>query len=116
MQLMETSLYAHPYAHLASAQATCRVGNQPGADDAQLLWNLAPLMPPGRDYSRINQGCFLCNSRSWTCTGRCASSPRADPRDPRPQDLSPTVCLPVGAHRGRSATRDGVARDEDGRE
>jgi len=26
------------------------------------------------------------------------------------------VCLPVGAHRGRSATRDGVARDEDGRE
>src|SRR5262249_45621177 len=28
MQPTETSLYAHPYAHLASAQATCRVGSQ----------------------------------------------------------------------------------------
>src|SRR5262249_17169809 len=27
MQLTETSLYAHPYAHLASAQATCHVGS-----------------------------------------------------------------------------------------
>jgi endonuclease/exonuclease/phosphatase family metal-dependent hydrolase len=30
--------------------------DQPDAGDAQRLWNLAPLMPPGRDYSRINQG------------------------------------------------------------
>lgn len=30
--------------------------NQPDAGDAQRLWNLAPLMPPGKDYSRINQG------------------------------------------------------------
>jgi endonuclease/exonuclease/phosphatase family metal-dependent hydrolase len=28
----------------------------PDNGDAQRLWNLAPLMPPGRDYSRINQG------------------------------------------------------------
>jgi endonuclease/exonuclease/phosphatase family metal-dependent hydrolase len=28
----------------------------PDKGDAQRLWNLAPLMPPGRDYSRINQG------------------------------------------------------------
>src|SRR5207237_7436393 len=24
--------------------------------DPMRLWNLAPIMPPGRDYSRINQG------------------------------------------------------------
>jgi endonuclease/exonuclease/phosphatase family metal-dependent hydrolase len=28
----------------------------PDQGDAQRLWNLAPLMPPGRNYSRINQG------------------------------------------------------------
>lgn len=28
----------------------------PDKGDAQRLWNLAPLMPPGRNYSRINQG------------------------------------------------------------
>jgi endonuclease/exonuclease/phosphatase family metal-dependent hydrolase len=30
--------------------------NQPDTGDAQRLWNLAPRMPPGKDYSRINQG------------------------------------------------------------
>lgn len=29
---------------------------QPDQGDHQRLWNLAPLMPPGRDYSRINHG------------------------------------------------------------
>jgi hypothetical protein len=29
---------------------------QPDRGDPLRLWNLAPLMPPGRDYSRINQG------------------------------------------------------------
>jgi endonuclease/exonuclease/phosphatase family metal-dependent hydrolase len=28
----------------------------PDKGDTQRLWNLAPLMPPGRNYSRINQG------------------------------------------------------------
>jgi hypothetical protein len=28
----------------------------PDKGDARRLWNLAPLMPPGRNYSRINQG------------------------------------------------------------
>jgi endonuclease/exonuclease/phosphatase family metal-dependent hydrolase len=28
----------------------------PDKGDHQRLWNLAPLMPPGKDYSRINQG------------------------------------------------------------
>jgi hypothetical protein len=28
----------------------------PDQGDAQRLWNLAPLMPTGRNYSRINQG------------------------------------------------------------
>ncbi len=28
----------------------------PDQGDHQRLWNLAPLMPPGKDYSRINQG------------------------------------------------------------
>lgn len=28
----------------------------PDAGDAQRLWNLAPLMPAGKDYSRINRG------------------------------------------------------------
>jgi len=28
----------------------------PDKGDAQRLWNLAPLMHPGSDYSRINQG------------------------------------------------------------
>ena len=28
----------------------------PDKGDAQRLWNLAPLMPAGRNYSRINQG------------------------------------------------------------
>jgi endonuclease/exonuclease/phosphatase family metal-dependent hydrolase len=30
--------------------------DQPDAGDKQRLWDLAPLMPPGKDYSRINQG------------------------------------------------------------
>jgi endonuclease/exonuclease/phosphatase family metal-dependent hydrolase len=30
--------------------------DQPDAGDAQRLWNLAPLMPDGKNYSRINQG------------------------------------------------------------
>jgi endonuclease/exonuclease/phosphatase family metal-dependent hydrolase len=30
--------------------------SQPDQGDHQRLWNLAPLMPPGRDYSRINHG------------------------------------------------------------
>jgi endonuclease/exonuclease/phosphatase family metal-dependent hydrolase len=30
--------------------------NQPDHGDAQRLWNLAPLMPEGKDYSRINHG------------------------------------------------------------
>src|SRR5262249_57942210 len=30
--------------------------DQPDAGDAQRLWDLAPLMPPGKDYSRIDQG------------------------------------------------------------
>jgi len=27
MQLTDTSLYAHPYAHLTAVQATCRAGS-----------------------------------------------------------------------------------------
>jgi endonuclease/exonuclease/phosphatase family metal-dependent hydrolase len=30
--------------------------DQPDRGDNTRLWNLAPIMPPGRDYSRINQG------------------------------------------------------------
>jgi endonuclease/exonuclease/phosphatase family metal-dependent hydrolase len=30
--------------------------NQPDAGDHQRLWNLAPLMPDGKNYSRVNQG------------------------------------------------------------
>jgi hypothetical protein len=30
--------------------------NRPDLGDRQRLWNLAPLMPAGKDYSRINQG------------------------------------------------------------
>src|SRR5262249_57967523 len=30
--------------------------DQPDVGDAQRLWDLAPLMPPGKDYSRIDQG------------------------------------------------------------
>jgi endonuclease/exonuclease/phosphatase family metal-dependent hydrolase len=30
--------------------------DQPDQGDRQRLWNLAPLMPEGKDYSRINQG------------------------------------------------------------
>jgi endonuclease/exonuclease/phosphatase family metal-dependent hydrolase len=30
--------------------------DQPDQGDALRMWNLAPLMPPGRDYSRVNQG------------------------------------------------------------
>lgn len=30
--------------------------DQPDLGDRQRLWNLAPLMPPGRDYSRVNHG------------------------------------------------------------
>jgi endonuclease/exonuclease/phosphatase family metal-dependent hydrolase len=30
--------------------------NQPDQGDRQRLWNLAPLMPEGKNYSRINQG------------------------------------------------------------
>src|ERR687887_235247 len=30
--------------------------NQPDHGDSQRLWNLAPLMPDGKNYSRINQG------------------------------------------------------------
>jgi endonuclease/exonuclease/phosphatase family metal-dependent hydrolase len=29
---------------------------QPDRGDPMRLWNLAPIMPPGKDYSRINQG------------------------------------------------------------
>jgi endonuclease/exonuclease/phosphatase family metal-dependent hydrolase len=29
--------------------------NAPDAGDGQRLWNLAPLMPAGKDYSRVNQ-------------------------------------------------------------
>lgn len=29
---------------------------RPDRGDPQRLWNLAPLMPPGRDYSRVNHG------------------------------------------------------------
>ncbi|WP_412734691.1 endonuclease/exonuclease/phosphatase family protein [Krasilnikovia sp. MM14-A1259] len=30
--------------------------DQPDRGDQQRMWNLAPLMPPGQDYSRINSG------------------------------------------------------------
>ena len=30
--------------------------DRPDKGDHQRLWHLAPLMPPGKDYSRINQG------------------------------------------------------------
>ena len=30
--------------------------DQPDHSDTMRLWNLAPIMPPGKDYSRINQG------------------------------------------------------------
>ncbi|HSR22012.1 MAG TPA: endonuclease/exonuclease/phosphatase family protein [Candidatus Eisenbacteria bacterium] len=30
--------------------------NRPDHGDAERLWNLAPLMPPGKDYSRVNAG------------------------------------------------------------
>ncbi|GAB1690838.1 endonuclease/exonuclease/phosphatase family protein [Krasilnikovia sp. M28-CT-15] len=30
--------------------------DQPDRGDNQRMWNLAPLMPPGHDYSRINSG------------------------------------------------------------
>jgi endonuclease/exonuclease/phosphatase family metal-dependent hydrolase len=30
--------------------------DQPDRGDPMRMWNLAPLMPPGRDHSRINQG------------------------------------------------------------
>ena len=30
--------------------------DQPDHGDTTRLWDLAPIMPPGRDYSRINQG------------------------------------------------------------
>lgn len=29
---------------------------QPDQGDRQRLWNLAPLMPPGKDFSRVNHG------------------------------------------------------------
>ena len=46
----------------SSVAATTRLStldsgfDQPDNGDGMRLWNLAPLMPPGRDYSRINQG------------------------------------------------------------
>ena len=62
---------------------------QPDQGDHQRLWNLAPLMPPGRDYSRINHGRnelidHILVSAPWSNRSKPSPSKRSSSNNSRP--------------------------------